>query len=521
MASKLNDDCLYYIFQYLEGDCISLLACLLVDRKWCRSAVPILWSNPWKYRKFSKRCYSGAISIINTYISTLPEETKQGLIHEIIVRPNLMTRIATFEYEKYMRSLNVFELEFYVRQWVNYQPVRFDFTATRRKIRRNKNISRTATAHQPDIDRDTRILMSELLYLFLVNSQKIETLYISDFDKNFSFILKIAEEVPEAKKCLQKLRHLKISTHQPITSSLTRLSEISRNVEHLEIENCNVNSFELKRLINVQNSLKELTLEFVVNQPYQIHNANNVLSELSSKAKFITRIEIRDAADLFVILNSFENLIELIINNTDKCNLQKWEHLSKVRSLKKLKKLFINNKKGPVYFKIIADLINRSSCNLDMIVILTTKPQDPTHIGTLIESISKNCSNLRVFKGLIGKDHTSEFSLLLQRCNQLKILHIYPVKTSWGNEICRFDGLLQQMTKYLSFNLNRLFLENGWLISEIDLFKHFVEGRKLLDLQKISFYAYQSITYRYQELVDICENYRENDYLLDYHFYLK
>ncbi|RIA86527.1 hypothetical protein C1645_779485 [Glomus cerebriforme] len=366
-----------------------------------------------------------------------------------------------------------------------------------------------------------RILMSELLYLFLKNSSKIDTLYVSDFDKNFSFILKIADEEPEARKCLQNLQHLRISTHQPISTSLTRLSELSHNIEHLEIENCNVNSFELKKLINVQRNLKGLTVEFVVNQPYQIQDSDNVLSELSTKAKSITRIEIRDAADIFIIFNSFVNLIELIINNTDKCDLQKWKHLSKVESLKKLKKLVVNNKKGPVYFNIISDFIDKSSCNLDQIAISSIKPQDPDHVGNLIKSISKNCSNLSVFKGLISKDHINEFSHLLQNCNNLKYLHIYPVRTSWEKEIYKFDDLLQQLIKYLPFNLKKLFLENGWLISEIDLFKTFVEGRKSLDLSLISFHAYRSITYEYQELGDICENYKENGYLLDYHFYFK
>ncbi|CAB4398637.1 unnamed protein product [Rhizophagus irregularis] len=467
MASKLNDDCLSYIFKYLEEDSFSLFACILVDKQWCRTAVPILWSNPWND---NKRYYGRAIRLIDT---------------------------ATFEYEKFMKNLNIFELEYRIRKWVSSQPVRFDFTNTnQRKMKGGKN-NRNGIL-QPDYDRDTRILMSELLYLFL-----------------------IADEEPEARKCLQNLQHLRISTHQPISTCLMKLSDISRNIEYLEIENCNINSFELKRLINVQNNLKNLTVEFVVNQPYQIHNVNNVLSELSSKAKSITRIKIKDAADIFIIFNSFVNLIELIINNTDKCDLKKWEHLSKVESLKKLKKLVINNKKGPIYFNIIAEFIERSSCDLDQIVISTTKPQDPTYIGKLINSISRTCPNLTVFEGLIGNNHINEFSQLLQTCNNLKYLHIYPVKTSWENEVYKFDDILQQMIQYLPFNLNKLFLEDGWLISDVNLFKKFLEGRKLLELSLISFHAYRSITYNYQELEDICENYKENDYLLDYHFYSK
>src|SRR5438046_2368272 len=42
----LNKDVLFLIFEELKNDKKSLYSCLLVNRTWCTTAVPILWKNP-------------------------------------------------------------------------------------------------------------------------------------------------------------------------------------------------------------------------------------------------------------------------------------------------------------------------------------------------------------------------------------------------------------------------------------------------------------------------------------------
>src|SRR5688572_20934487 len=47
--SKLNKDVLFLISEELSNDIKSLHSCLLVDRTWCKTTVPILWKNPLKF----------------------------------------------------------------------------------------------------------------------------------------------------------------------------------------------------------------------------------------------------------------------------------------------------------------------------------------------------------------------------------------------------------------------------------------------------------------------------------------
>ena len=47
--SKLNKDILFLLFEELQDDSKSLFSCLLVNRLWCETVVPILWENPWRF----------------------------------------------------------------------------------------------------------------------------------------------------------------------------------------------------------------------------------------------------------------------------------------------------------------------------------------------------------------------------------------------------------------------------------------------------------------------------------------
>ncbi|UZO00044.1 uncharacterized protein OCT59_001298 [Rhizophagus irregularis] len=79
--SKLNKDILFLIFEELREDSKSLFSCLMINRLWCETAIPILWRNPWCYNEF----------ITNQEIQ-LPSGSNQSLL---------------FDYFSYCRSVNV------------------------------------------------------------------------------------------------------------------------------------------------------------------------------------------------------------------------------------------------------------------------------------------------------------------------------------------------------------------------------------------------------------------------------
>src|SRR6266487_2619604 len=69
-----NEDVLFLILEALQNDSDSLYSCLLVNKTWCKTAMPILWKNPWKYLRCRKMK-----SLLSVIISHLPNETKEVL----------------------------------------------------------------------------------------------------------------------------------------------------------------------------------------------------------------------------------------------------------------------------------------------------------------------------------------------------------------------------------------------------------------------------------------------------------
>src|ERR1044071_5725528 len=77
--AQLVEDCLRIIFIELESDQSSLYSCILVNRLWCRIAVPILWKHPYKIGNFNETIPSYCYKLYKTIIYLLPTSSKQLL----------------------------------------------------------------------------------------------------------------------------------------------------------------------------------------------------------------------------------------------------------------------------------------------------------------------------------------------------------------------------------------------------------------------------------------------------------
>src|SRR5205814_8120500 len=90
--SKLNKDVLFLLFEELQDDSKSLFSCLLVNKLWCETVVPILWRNPWCYYYNTR---SSLYYIITFY---LPDNVKEFLTRQGIQLPSVPTQPLLFDY---------------------------------------------------------------------------------------------------------------------------------------------------------------------------------------------------------------------------------------------------------------------------------------------------------------------------------------------------------------------------------------------------------------------------------------
>jgi hypothetical protein len=94
--SVLNKDILFLTFEELKLGSNDLFSCLLVNRFWCETIIPILWRNPWRYE-----CKSSLYCIIIHYLS---DDVKNLLTKQGVRLPSVSP---LFDYLSFCKSIHV------------------------------------------------------------------------------------------------------------------------------------------------------------------------------------------------------------------------------------------------------------------------------------------------------------------------------------------------------------------------------------------------------------------------------
>ncbi|EXX56708.1 uncharacterized protein OCT59_029099 [Rhizophagus irregularis] len=99
--SKLNKDILFLIFEELQDNSKYLFSCLMVNRIWCETVIPILWRNPWRYYAINYCKKNSLYSIITSYLSNDIKEflSKKGI--------KISGQSLAFDYLSFCRSINI------------------------------------------------------------------------------------------------------------------------------------------------------------------------------------------------------------------------------------------------------------------------------------------------------------------------------------------------------------------------------------------------------------------------------
>src|SRR6185437_2993988 len=103
---NLIKDTLVLIFEELKNDKNTLYSCLLVNKTWCITTIPILWKNPGKYflEKNSKNM------LYNVILLHLSEESRDILKNEGI--NNTLTETYRYPLFNYIGFWRYLELSF-------------------------------------------------------------------------------------------------------------------------------------------------------------------------------------------------------------------------------------------------------------------------------------------------------------------------------------------------------------------------------------------------------------------------
>ncbi|GES98915.1 hypothetical protein GLOIN_2v1784794 [Rhizophagus clarus] len=440
--AQLIEDCLRIIFTELKNDSNSLYSCVLVNRYWCRIAIPILWKNPYNHKNISNKN-----KFYYTIINLLPTSSKQYLLDNNIDLPFITLSnqpLLLFNYISFSSQIS--------SKFIN-------------------NITKSLLKNEFDLDKYKK-LENEIYKLFINNCK-----FIKDFCWETTQSL---HKYSGASTCFSQLCVLTIDLQFVNSEALFGMSKICQNIEDLKVHyySSKRDSLGLIKFLDIQRNLQSLYLHFKIKS---VRKQSIQLSEVI-KRKSVTLKKLIIGPTITLIspefLPSLINLQHLEFTNSmymskkEIVEMQEWENYLSISSLPNLRYI-----KTGLCLPLRNDykLIENSHGNIREINICRRRfnnKRDPLHSEKLIEVIPKHCPKVESLTIDAELKNLSGIREILLNCSQLKKIKLSSCNNKWRLIIC--DELLDILIKFSQNNLYS-FSFNRWKFS-VDGLKSFFEN---------------------------------------------
>jgi hypothetical protein len=413
MFCQLITDCLNNTLEYLEDDKNTLYSCLLVNRQWCKIAVRILWRDVWSFQDKQ----DASLSIINTLITFLPEESKNLLQKEkfLTIIPNQKPPL--FNYPSFIKAITIYGI---------YQMIIERFPLN---LRGSACFSRTFSQMHSYI-------LLELLKMFMC---QISSLKFLDYYSGYTGTNSIAEFIylPETKICLKNLTELWCCS-DICSDFFYQISQICHNIKSLSIKFDRSISDGLTDLISSQNNLKNIFFESY----YYVDNVN-VKVLIPSLTKFsltLTKLILDECYIPLSFVSTLENLQVLCFSkyhfkDFDQLQYSQFPQLRVLRFVRSSPKI-----------EMLTKFLELNGKNLTEFYV----SENPNN--SLNPVIAKLCLNLKILSIIFEEDEYETFKLILNNCQYLEIIRFqYKVKR-WNN----YKIFFKILAKYAQKNFYEL-----------------------------------------------------------------
>ncbi|EXX72960.1 uncharacterized protein OCT59_012785 [Rhizophagus irregularis] len=383
--SKLNKDILYLIFEEFQNDSKSLFSCLMVNRIWCETVIPILWRNPWCYdiNYFSKNYL---LAIITSYLS---DDIKEYLTKQEIQLPLISYQPLLFDYLSFCRSINV----------VTIRIIAFIGSS---------------------LDYNRFLLQQEIYDLFMKKFPELKYLDMKTIRHQIFYF-------PQAKIRFESLCELECDTSID-SSYFYGLAQLCQYIQRLIIANVKNNYHGIAELIGVQKNLKYFEWRddddyLYVSGSDQV-SYKDILFALEKNANIITHLNIYFKymdRTLPKVLPKLHKLKTLIVTSFPSFNEEQLK-MCVYRELETLKINYYNLKAASI-------IIENSGGHLKKILLESYELGND--IKNFIEdslifirNIYKNCPSIEYLSLVFppSKEHYAEIEELLKICQNLKKL---------------------------------------------------------------------------------------------------
>jgi hypothetical protein len=429
---KLNKDILFLIFEELIDDSKSLFSCLLVNRLWCETVIPILWSNPWCYGiNYGNKNY--LFTIITSYLS---DDIKEFLTRQGIQLPSISSKSLLFDYLSFCRSINASTI--------------------------NTIISIGASLAYNQF-----LLQQEFYSLFMKKFPELKYLDMRSINHQLFYF-------PEANTRLESLCELKCSTFIDSTY-FYGLARICQCIQRLVIFNVNPKvNHGIAKLIEVQKNLKYFewndnfgVIDYFTDEPYK-----EILLGLEKKADILNHLKI-----FFQYMDNFKHtLLQRVLTKLYKLKTLVsdfsifGEQEVKMLVFKDLEILNIN------YIKLneASSIIENSEGQLKKVLLKFSEfhkfDYDFNENSLIfIRKIYNHCPLIEYLSLTFppSKEHFNEFEKLLKNCQKLKSLLLITSIIDIDEEKIIENGeeILNTLIKSAPANLSEIRFFNDFIFS--------------------------------------------------------
>jgi hypothetical protein len=243
------------IIQYFQNDFLTLHSCILVNRLWCRLAIPLLWKDPFSI-KFPRNHH-----FIEIYLHNLNEDDKKKL-NDYVTHNDLLPSKTLFNYPSFIQRLDTYKVWHSVENWVAAVG-----TSTTKEQHSSYFIRNTNLSHL-QMSNFAKFIRKSLILIFIesrVNLHSFELLY----DTEIGYLNEIFELILQNPSFICNIKNFRLDLDEA-TDNIARLLEfINSNCNSISSFNflfpsytrdsdCLIIEKSLSQFINSQGNLKKI-----------------------------------------------------------------------------------------------------------------------------------------------------------------------------------------------------------------------------------------------------------------------
>jgi hypothetical protein len=404
------------IIQYFHHDYKTLHSCILINKLWCRLAIPLLWedtfsvNNPKNYH------------FIEIYLDNLKNDDDKTSLNEYVIHNDLFpSKNTLFNYPSFIKYLDTYKVCYSIEKWVATVVTSTTERQHSSYFIRNTNLSRS------QISDLKRLINRSLFLIFIENEVNLysfevrTTIYSIDYkcsDDIFELIL-------QNPNFICNIKNLALDIDLDMTIFLKFLYSNCKSISSLYFlypsrKDSNYPKIEksLSQIIDSQENLKKISFGYNNGSPLyhsllSLTSLNNTLNTIIFYSIDFKTIDV--LSEVFNQLNGLESIHIIYCHSLDSKFIQQ---INNITIPFKLKSLFLDKsdeslklliqKSGNYLENLGINMIDRSQqllhhvikyCNKIKIFDFTTWPsynQNINLVFNLIENIAQNLNYLLI-----------------------------------------------------------------------------------------------------------------------------